>query len=128
MAHYDNPSCVDINEFYEDLLRTKYIKRLLRKNKQSGELRTRLIFNHLIVLYNVFGIEAATVILFSTIDADLFSTLKTILVFLGYFPENSPQIIELIGSHIYEIEEVKEIKDLLNNQYHPNDLRSICQN
>mgnify|MGYP006251878411 FL=1 len=49
--YYDNPSCVDTNEFEDDLSRIKYIKRLFRKYKDTGELRERLIFNHLIVLY-----------------------------------------------------------------------------
>lgn len=87
MSHYDNPSCTDIVEFHEDMARFKYLKRLFRKYKSSDtSVRPRLVFNHLIVLYNVFGIDAATNLLFYRIDADLHSILKTYLVFLNYFP------------------------------------------
>ena len=51
---YINPGCVDILEFHEDLNRIKYIKRLFRRYSETGELKERLILNHLIVLYNVF--------------------------------------------------------------------------
>jgi hypothetical protein len=53
--HYENPQCYDSDEFYDDLKRFKYIKRLFGKYEESGELRERLILNHLIILYNVFG-------------------------------------------------------------------------
>ena len=68
MKHYDNPECKSIEEFQEDLTRTKYIKRLFRKYKTSGELKERLLLNHIIIFYNVFGIEAATNILFFKIE------------------------------------------------------------
>ena len=61
--YYDNPNCLGIEEFEADLNRIKYIKRLFRKYKDGGELRERLILNHLIVLYNVFYHEACTKIL-----------------------------------------------------------------
>jgi hypothetical protein len=77
---YNNPQCLDINEFYDDLARFKYIKRLLRKYKQSGEIQERLVLNHLIILYNVFGIEPA--------NKMLWSPLKTFLVYLNYLPEH----------------------------------------
>ena len=61
---YENPSCVDDAEFQEDLNRIKYIKRLLRKYEVGGELKERLILNHLVVLYNVFDGDAMTRMLF----------------------------------------------------------------
>ena len=61
--HYDNPQCYDVEEFHDDLKRFKYLKRLLGKYEDTGELRENLILNHIIVLYNVFG-EAATRMLF----------------------------------------------------------------
>ena len=54
-AHYDNPQCYDTDEFYDDLKRFKYLKRLLNRYKETGELKERLILNHLTVIYNVFG-------------------------------------------------------------------------
>ena len=62
--HYDNPHCYDTVEFYEDLNRFKYIKRLLNKYQESGDIKERLIINHLTVIYNVFGAVAGTRLLF----------------------------------------------------------------
>ena len=56
--HYSNPECVDVEEFKQDLNRFKYLKRLLKRYELTGDLQERLILNHVIVLYNVFGIEA----------------------------------------------------------------------
>lgn len=65
--HYDNPQCYDSEEFFDDLKRFKYLKRLFGKYEETGELRERLILNHLIVLYNVFG-DIATKMLFYKLD------------------------------------------------------------
>ena len=86
--HYDNPSCVGQAEFLDDMKRFKYIKRLFRKYTATGDLRTRLIINHIIILTNVFGVDAATTLLFFKIDKQHWSMLKTILIFLNYMPEN----------------------------------------
>jgi len=64
IKHYDNPSCVDEQEFLDDMKRFKYLKRLFRKFDTTKELKSRLIINHIIVLANVFGIDAATTLLF----------------------------------------------------------------
>jgi hypothetical protein len=69
-----------------------YLKRLFRRYRRSGELRERLILNHLITFYNVFGNEAATRLLFFKIDQDLYDILKTFLVYLQYMPENTKNI------------------------------------
>jgi len=95
MKHYDNPECKSIEEFQEDLTRTKYIKRLFRKYKSSGELKERLILNHIIIFYNVFGIEAATNILFFKIEDEFWPLLKTFLVYLDMFPENDIEKIRI---------------------------------
>lgn len=87
MKYYDNIQCVDVDEFYDDLKRINYIKRLFVRYQNSGELKERLILNHLIILYNVFPIEVATNILFFKIDSDYWSYLKTFLVYLNYMPE-----------------------------------------
>lgn len=67
MNCYDNPSCSDISEFEEDLKRFQYLRKLFNRYKQFGDLRERLILNHLIVLYNVFGLEA-TAMLYMKLD------------------------------------------------------------
>lgn len=86
VKHYDNPQCLTAEEFYDDLKRFSYIKRLLGKYDESGELRHRLILNHLIVLYNLFGIHT-TKMLFYKIDEKYYSYLKPFLVLLGYMPD-----------------------------------------
>lgn len=83
--HYDNPQCYDTNEFHDDLKRFKYIKRLFGKYEESGELRERLIINHIIILYNVFG-EAATRMLFYKL-VGYYHYLKPFLVLLNHMPE-----------------------------------------
>ena len=90
--HYDNPHCENMDEFYEDLNRIKYIKRLLRKYKKTGILRERLILNHLIILQNVFGPMVTSRMLFFKIDEELFSELKTFLIFLNYLPDRIPEV------------------------------------
>lgn len=91
MKHYENPQCSGIEEFHEDLNRIKYLKRLLRKYKTHGVLREQLILNHLIIFYNVFGIEPATRLLFNRIEHDLHSFLKTFIVYLHNLPERIPE-------------------------------------
>ena len=86
--NYNNLQCIDIEEFREDLARFKYLKRLLRKYIQTGEIQERLVLNHLIIIYNVFGIEAANKMAFYRIEDELWSALKTFLIYLNYLPEN----------------------------------------
>ena len=86
IKHYENPQAVNQEDFYEDLKKFKYIKRLLKRYQKSGELKSHLLLNHFICLYNVFD-DAATPLLFYKIDQDLWSVLKTFLVFLGRIPE-----------------------------------------
>ena len=93
--HYDNPSDVNNQEFDDDMKRFKYLKRLFRKYDASKEFKARLIVNHIIILANVFGIDAATTLLFFKIDKQHWSMLKTILIFLNYIPENEMIDIEI---------------------------------
>lgn len=83
---YNSPHCI-MSEFESDLKRTKYLKRLFRRYKTSKILKERLILNHLILLYNVFGAEPATRILFFRIDEEDYDILKTFLIYLNYMPE-----------------------------------------
>lgn len=86
MKYYDNPSCKGMAEFLDDIKRFKYIKRLLGKYLSGKELKERLIINHMIVLNNLFGVEATTKMLFFKIDKKFWPQLKTFLVFLNYMP------------------------------------------
>ena len=88
IKHYDNPLCVDEKEFLDDMKRFKYLKRLFRKYETSKDLKMRLVINHIIILANVFGVDAATTLLFFKIERNHWPLLKTFLVFLGYMPEN----------------------------------------
>lgn len=90
MHHYDNPQCHNISEFEKDLRIFVYLKKLITRYKQSGELRERLILNHIIVLYNVFG-EAATNMMFYKINKEYWDVLVTFLVYLERMPEHIPQ-------------------------------------
>jgi hypothetical protein len=83
---YDNPNCV-MSEFEDDLKRLKYIRRLVKRYKITGDLKERLILNHIIVLSNVFGTEAAVRMLFFKIDTADYHILKTFLLFLNYIPK-----------------------------------------
>lgn len=86
IKNYDNPYCNGMDEFLDDLKRIKYIKRLLRKHNVGKELKERLILNHIIVLGNLFGIEATTKMLFFKIEKKFWSQIKSFLVFLNYMP------------------------------------------
>lgn len=82
--HYDNPTFSDIDEFHEDLKRFKYIKRLVNRYLDQNDLAERLILNHLIVVFNVFGIEASLNILQLKLDEKHWPVIKPFLIFLKY--------------------------------------------
>ena len=86
IKNYENPQAVTKEDFDKDLHHYKYIKRLLKKYKNTGELKTHLLLNHFIILYNIFG-EAATPMLFFKIEKELWTSLKTFIIFLNKLPE-----------------------------------------
>lgn len=88
LNNYQNKRCLEISEFYSDLDRFKYLKRLLRKYERGGELKERLILNHIIALYNVFPISICNELMFFRMETELWPVLKTFLVFLNYIPVN----------------------------------------
>ena len=88
IRNYDNPQADGEDEFYEDIKRFKYLKRLLKKYHDGGDLKERLILNHIIVLTNVFGVEASSTLLLFKIDPDYWSVLKTFMMYLHMIPEN----------------------------------------
>jgi|TARA_Y100000114_G_C11723478_1_gene309705 hypothetical protein len=97
MKNYDNPSCKNIEEFQEDFNRIKYIKRLFNRYETTGILRERLILNHIITFYNVFGLHPSTRMLFNRIHEKHFSLLKTFLTYLNYCPEEKFDNIDIIS-------------------------------
>ena len=92
MKEYNDVQCTDIEEFYDDLKKIKYIKRLFNIYKNNGQLKERLILNHLIVFYNVFSVQAGTRILFYKLEKDFWPMLKTFLIFLDRMPEKIDSI------------------------------------
>ena len=90
MHHYDNPQCHSLAEFEEDIKKFLYLKKLLSRYKNNSELRERLILNHIIVLYNIFG-DAATRMLFHKIDESCWDSLITFLIYLDRMPESLPE-------------------------------------
>jgi|SRR5210317_1457762 len=101
--NYNNPECTDIDEFKQDLSRFKYLKRLLTRFDEHGELQERLILNHLIVLHNVFGIESCNKMLMYKIDENHYHIIKPFLVYLHYLREDDmveipmdPTVVEVL--------------------------------
>ena len=92
MREYNNMQCTDVEEFYDDLKKIKYIKRLFNVYKNNGQLKERLILNHFIIFYNVFTVQAGTRILFYKIEKDFWPMLKTFLVFLDRMPDKIESI------------------------------------
>ena len=94
--HYNNPECTEASEFDEDLSRFKYLKRLFSRY-EIGDLQERLILNHLIVVYNVFGISQANKMIFYKIEEKHWPALKPFLVFLNYLREDEYVDVSLDG-------------------------------
>lgn len=104
--HYRNNQCLDIKDFYEDMSRFSYVLRLLRKYKDTNEINTRLVLNHIITIYNVYDISAANKMMFFKIDDDLHSVLKTFLIFLNYLPESQQ------GNTKVDLQIAKELQEI----------------
>jgi hypothetical protein len=94
IKHYDNPQCEGEKEFYDDMKRFKYIKRLLRKYKDTNILKERLLLNHIIVLHNLFGSEACVTLLLFKIQREYWSTLKSFLLFLNIIRNDELQSVK----------------------------------
>ena len=83
---YDKPNCV-MSEFKDDMKKFNYLKRLFKRYRKLGEVKEQLVLNHIVVLYNVFGAEVVTRLLFFKVAKDDYSALKTYLLFLSCMPE-----------------------------------------
>ena len=112
IKNYENPQAVTKEDFDKDLNHFKYIKRLLKRYKNTGELKSHLIINHFIVLYNIFG-EAATPMLFHKIEPELWSVMKTFVLFLNKLPDYPHCFI-----HDVEVDAFasQELQDILNGK------------
>ena len=113
IKNYENPQAVTREDFDKDLNHFKYIKRLLKRYKKTGELKIHLVLNHFIILYNIFG-EATTPMLFHKLERDLWDVTKTFIIFLGRLPEYPKSDIHNIQvdlkclSELYKIYNGKE--------------------
>ena len=110
IKNYENPQAVTKEDFDRDLNHFKYIKRLLKRYKNTGQLKTHLLLNHFIILYNIFG-EATTPMLFFKIESDLWSPMKSFIMFLGRFPEYPHSSIHDIQVDLNCLSELYKIYD-----------------
>ena len=108
IKNYENPQAVTKEDFQKDLNHFKYIKRLLKRYKKTGEIKTHLILNHFIILYNIFG-EATTPMLFFKIERELWTFMKSFIVFLGRLPEYPKTNIHDIPVDVYCLSELYKI-------------------
>jgi hypothetical protein len=111
MHHYDNPQCHSLQEFEEDLKKFLYLKKLLSRYKNNGELRERLILNHIIVLYNIFG-ESATQMLFYKIDESCWDSLITFLVYLDRMPETIPEFNIILSDVVLDEDIISTLRKI----------------
>jgi hypothetical protein len=105
---YDNPQAVTKDDFEDDLKRIKYVKRLLKRYKNTGVLKTHLILNHLTVLFNVFD-DAAVPLLFYNLEKELWTYIKSFLVFLNRLPEYPKTEINIIEEDIECLKQLQSI-------------------
>ena len=110
IKHYENPQAVTKEDFEKDLNHFKYIKRLLKRYKNTGELKAHLLLNHFIILYNIFG-EGTTAMLFYKIEEDMWTVMKTFVVFLDKLPEYPKCFIHDIEIDEYCLSELGRIYD-----------------
>jgi len=105
--HYYNPTCIDSEEFFEDLKRFRYIKRLLNRYNDSGVLSERLILNHLIVIFNVFGNEAGLDMLELRVEVDYWNVIKPFLIFLNVIDNTMYTNIEMDKKVVEALREIR---------------------
>jgi hypothetical protein len=105
---YDNPQAITREDFEDDLKRIKYVKRLLKRYKNTGVLKTPLILNHLTVLFNVFN-DAAVPLLFYNLEPDLWPAIKSFLLFLNRIPDYPKSEISYLKEDENCIQELNSI-------------------
>ena len=110
IKNYENPQAVTKEDFEKDLNHFKYIKRLLKRYRNTGELKAHLLLNHFIILYNIFG-EGTTAMLFYKIEEDMWNIMKTFVVFLDKLPEYPHCFIHDVEIDEYCLSELGRIYD-----------------
>jgi hypothetical protein len=110
IKHYENPQAVTKEDFEKDLNHFKYIKRLLKRYRNTGELKAHLLLNHFIILYNIFG-EGTTAMLFYKIEEEMWTIMKTFVVFLDKLPEYPKCFIHDVEIDEYCLSELGRIYD-----------------
>ena len=105
---YDNPQSVTREDFESDLKRIRYVKRLLKRYQNNGELKVHLILNHLIILFNVFN-EATVTLLFYNLDEELWPAIKSFLIFLNRVSEYPKTKVNEIEADEYCLQQLKEL-------------------
>ena len=105
---YDNPQSVTREDFESDLKRIRYVKRLLKRYQNNGELKVHLILNHLIILFNVFN-EATVPLLFYNLDEELWPAIKSFLIFLNRVSEYPKPKVNEIEADEYCLQQLKEL-------------------
>ena len=110
IKHYENPQAVTKEDFEKDLNHFKYIKRLLKRYRNTGELKAHLLLNHFIILYNIFG-EGTTAMLFYKIEEEMWEIMKTFVVFLDKLPEYPHCFIHDVEIDEYCLSELGRIYD-----------------
>ena len=105
---YDNPQSVTREAFESDLKRIRYVKRLLKRYKNNGELKVHLILNHLIILFNVLN-EATVPLLFYNLDEELWPAIKSFLIFLNRVSEYPKTKVNEIEADEYCLQQLKEL-------------------
>ena len=110
IKYHQNPQAVTKKDFEKDLNHFKYIKRLLKRYKNTGELKTHLLVNHFIIIYNIFG-EGATPMLFFKIDSELWPAIKSFIIFLNKLPEYPKTYIHDIKVDLFCMKSLYKIYD-----------------
>ena len=105
IKNYDNPQCVTKDDFYEDLKRFKYIKRLFKRYLKTGVLKTHLLLNLIIVVYNIFG-DAGTPLLFYKIESEYWSPLKSFMVYLNRITDDEIPTIDMDQDCLEELKRI----------------------
>jgi hypothetical protein len=108
IKNYNNPQAVTREDFDKDLNHLKYIKRLLKRYVKTGELKTHLILNHFIILYNIFG-EASTPMIFHKLESDLWPSAKSFIIFLGRLPQYPRSQIHDIKVDLFCMKELYKV-------------------
>lgn len=111
--HYKNEYCISIDEFYKDLSRIKYIRTLIKRYIDHGDLKERLILNHIVALGNVFSIESVVKMVFFRLEEEMWPTIKPFLEYLNYMPE----VVSIRGYYVHtsDVPIDFNVKDKLNN-------------